>query len=413
MLPSVNITRLDADGNGVTAEGMHVPRTLPGEDVLITKQTAHRAVCDEVLVASRHRITPACPHFALCGGCAVQHMADAAYEVWKRGLVAEALSRAGFDASVLGPLVRTAPGTRRRMDFGARRVPGGVALGLHQAHGGALVDIQVCPVLHPDLVRLLEPLRGLLRSLNGLRASCDVVANLLPGGADLLLRLDAAANAADRAKLASFAQAHGIMRIACAVGKGTPETAAQWAAPAIIFGGVTVCPPPGAFLQASVAGESAIVSAVLDGLPKKLIGRARIVELFAGIGTLSFPLAKHARVRAFEGDGAAAAALRRAAGGTRVEAVQRDLMRQPLQPAELAGAPCVVLDPPYAGAGAQIAPLARSGVKVIIYVSCNPGALARDALILREHNYTITRTLAIDQFLWSARVESVCVLEKR
>jgi 23S rRNA (uracil1939-C5)-methyltransferase len=408
---SANITRLDSDG--VTAEGMHVPRTLPGEEIIATKQTAHRAVCDEVLVASMDRVTPVCPHFALCGGCAVQHMSDTAYEVWKRGLVASALSRAGFDASVLGPLVRTAPGTRRRMDFGARRVPGGVVLGLHQAHGGALVDIQVCPVLHPDLVRLLEPLRGLLRSLNGLRASCDVVVNLLAGGPDLLLRLDAEPNATDRAKLAVFAQAHGILRIACAVGKGTPETAAQLGAPEICFAGVTVNPPCGAFLQASTAGEAAIVSAVLDGLPLKLTGRARIVELFAGIGTLSFPLAERARVCAFEGDSGALAALRRAAGGTRVEAVQRDLMRQPLQPAELAGAAAVVLDPTYAGGGAQMAPLAQSGVPVIIYVSCNPGALARDAVVLRDRNYTITKATAIDQFLWSAGVESVCVFEKR
>jgi 23S rRNA (uracil1939-C5)-methyltransferase len=89
------------------------------------------------------------------------------------------------------------------------------------------------------------------------------------------------------------------------------------------------------------------------------------------------------------------------------------LMRQPLQPAELAGAAAVVLDPTYAGGGAQMAPLAQSGVPVIIYVSCNPGALARDAVVLRDRNYTITKATAIDQFLWSAGVESVCVFEKR
>ena len=414
---SFSITRLDSDGDGVTAEGIHVPRTLPGEHIRATKQTAHRATCDELLLASADRIAPACPHFAphfaLCGGCAVQHMADAAYVVWKRGLVESALSRAGFDESILGPLVRTAPGTRRRMDFGARRVPGGVVLGLHQAHGGTLVDIHVCPVLHADLVRLLDPLRGLLKSLSSLRASCDVVVNLLPGGPDLLLRLDAEPNASDRAKLAAFAQANGILRIAYAVGKGTPEPAAQWGAPEISFAGTTVSPPPGAFLQASAAGEAAIVSAVLEGLPRKLTGRARIVELFAGVGTLSFPMAERARVCAFEGDGAASGALRRAAGGTRVQAVQRDLMRQPLQPAELAGAAAVVLDPPYAGAGAQMAPLAQSGVPVIIYVSCNPGALARDTAMLRDRKYILTQATAIDQFLWSAGVESVCVFGLR
>jgi 23S rRNA (uracil1939-C5)-methyltransferase len=411
----LTILRLGSAGDGaaVTPEGgtVHVARTLPGERVRASRRGASRAACDEILVASPDRIEPACPHFAQCGGCVLQHARDATYAAWKRDLVAQALSRAGFDASLLGPLARTAPGGRRRLDFAAVRVPGGVVLGLHESHSTTVIDIQACPVLHPDLVALLAQLRVVLRSLDALRKRGDVLINLYDIGPDIVLRLDAAATASDRSKLSAFAQCHGVARIACAVGDGAPEVAALLATPTIAFGGTRVAPPPGAFLQASAAGEAAIVAAALAGLPT-MTARARIIELFAGIGTLSFPLALHGRVQAFEGNHDAAAALRRAAGGTRVEVQTRDLARQPLQRADFAGVACVVLDPPFAGAVSQMAPLAAAGVPTVIYVSCNPAALARDAALLRAQGYVLAQATPIDQFLWSAQVEAVCVFTR-
>lgn len=410
---NLTILRLGAAGDGaaLAPDGatLHIPRTLPGENVLATKQGPQRAVCDNILHASPQRIAPACQHFADCGGCAVQHLEDSAYADWKRGLVLHALTRAGFDTSVVGPLMRTKPGTRRRMDFAARRIQGGVLLGLHSPNSGTIIDIFECPVLHPTLVTLLNPLRTLLRTLDAMRSTCDVVTNLYDDGPDLLLRLDAPPNATDRAKLAVFAGSHGVARIACAVGNGAPEVAALLRAPTIRFANVTVAPPPGAFLQASAEGEASIVAAVLAGLATRLRPRARIVELFAGNGTLTFPLAAHARVQAFEGHADSVAALRRAAGGTRVEAIHRDLTRQPLQPADLAGAAAVVLDPPFAGAASQMPPLTAARVPTVIYVSCNPTALARDAAALRLAGYKLAEATPIDQFLWSAQVEAVCV----
>jgi 23S rRNA (uracil1939-C5)-methyltransferase len=267
-------------------------------------------------------------------------------------------------------------------------------------------------VLHPALGCLLDPLRALLRTLDAMRAQCDVIANMYESGADLLLRLDAAPNALDRTKLAAFAQRNGIARIACAIGPGTPEVAALLRTPKIRFANVEVAPPPGAFLQASAEGEAAIVAAVLAGLPRRLRPRARIIELFAGTGTLTFPLAAHARVLAYEGHADSAAALRRAAGGTRAEATHRDLVRQPLQPAEFAGAAAIVLDPPFAGATAQMSPLAAGNVAAVIYVSCNPAALARDGATLRHAGYCLVSATPIDQFLWSAQVEAVCAFHK-
>ena len=396
------------DGAARAPDGraLHVPFTLPGEDVLAAADGGPRAICDEILRPSPDRAVPPCPHFGVCGGCAVQHWADPPYAAWKTGLVAQALARAGFVQPALAPLARTPPGARRRMDFAVQRSADGVRLGLHQSHSGMIVDLQVCCVLDPRLAALLPRLRATLATLSGLRKSADLAINLLANGADLLIRADAPATAADRVRLAAFARAHDIARIAWSVGAGVPETAAQFRAPAISFAHTAVFPPPGAFLQASPQGEAAIVSAVIAALPK-LSARSLIIELYAGIGTLSLPLAAHGRVRAYEGAADAHSALRQAAGGTRIEAVHRDLARQPLQVRELKDAACIVLDPPFGGAPAQMEALAASGLP-IIYVSCNPSALTRDASVLARMGYVLAAASPIDQFLWSAQVEAVC-----
>jgi 23S rRNA (uracil1939-C5)-methyltransferase len=409
------IDRIGTAGDGTaTAPGgsaIHIPFTLPGERVTAPWQGGARANYDTITLASPDRVVPPCPHFGVCGGCALQHWADAPYAAWKAGLVRQALSRAGFAEPVVSALVRTPPGARRRMDFAVRRSADGVRLGLHEAGSAMIADLEVCPVLHPALAALIAPLRQLMPTLAGLRKSADIAANLLANGADLLIRADGPATAPDRMKLAAFAEAQGVARIAWAVGTGASETAAQLRVPRVTFSGAAVSPPPGAFLQASEAGEHAIQRAVLDGLPARMGARGLIVELYAGIGTLSFPLAAHGRVRAFEGNAAAAAALRQAAGGTRVDAIHRDLARQPLQPVELKGAACVVLDPPFDGAAAQMPALAASGLP-IIYVSCSPAALARDAAMLARAGYTLDAATPIDQFLWSAQVEAVCVFTR-
>jgi 23S rRNA (uracil1939-C5)-methyltransferase len=406
------IDRIGAEGDGVGTrpggEAIHIARTLPGEAVSAASETGSRARLTAILDRSPDRVEPPCPHFSTCGGCALQHWADAPYAAWKRAQIETALHRAGFDAPTIAPLVRTPPHGRTRMIFTARR-GAGLALGLHAQHARDIVDIVDCVVLHPTLLVLVAPLRTLLNSMGGLRREAIITANLLTSGPDLLIRADGAATSADRTRLAAFAQTHKVGRIAWAVGDAAPEIAAALFAPAQDFGGVTCAVPPGAFLQASAEGARAIVEAVIAGLPEKLTAKSRVIELYAGSGTISFPLARHAKVRAFEGDHAAFIALRHAATGTRVEALHRDLVRQPLQTKEFAGAAAIVLDPPFAGAAAQMPAIAASKVARVIYVSCNPAALARDAKILREAGYSLLTATPIDQFLWSAQIETVAV----
>lgn len=398
---------------------VYVAGTLPGEIVRI-RPAAKRgegwaADFDTIATPSAARMAPPCRHFGSCGGCAVQHWQPEAYGAWKSALLEAALRRAGF-APALSPMATTPPHVRRRVDLAIRRSPGGVLLGLHAPRGPEIADLQDCTVLHPDLLALLPPLRTLLRGLTALKREGSAVFNLLNSGPDLLLRIDGSPTATDRIRLAAFAAQHGMPRITLAQTGQPPETAALLRSATTRMGSIMVVPPPGAFLQASAPAEAAIVAAVLAGLPDKLPAKARVAEMYAGSGTLTFPLSERVRVTAYEGDPAAHAALRDAANAAqitgRVEAVLRDLTRQPLSPKDLSPFAAVVLDPPYAGAAAQMAPLAASGVARIIYVSCNPAALARDAAVLHGAGYKLLSAVPIDQFLWSARLEAVAVFAR-
>ncbi|HEX4172518.1 MAG TPA: class I SAM-dependent RNA methyltransferase [Acetobacteraceae bacterium] len=339
----------------------------------------------------------------------MQHWPEQAYRNYKRDLLVTALRRAGFPDPPVEALVPGAAGERRRMDLAIRRAGERVILGLHRQKSGEVVDLASCLVLHPALFVLLAPLRNLLARMVAPCHQGSVIANLLDSGPDLLLRTDAPVQATDRTALAEFARLHHLPRIAWAQGTSDAEPIAVLRPPTTSLSGVVVTPPPGAFLQASGGGEAAIVGAVLDALPSE----APVAELFAGCGTITFALARRVRVSAWDGDAAAVIALRIAANRAglagRITATHRDLARQPLQPSELGGFAGVVLDPPFGGAAFQTAQIAAAEVPVVIYVSCNPRTLMRDARLLRGAGYQLQSATPIDQFLWSERLESVCV----
>jgi 23S rRNA (uracil1939-C5)-methyltransferase len=352
-----------------------------------------------------------CIHFGVCGGCAF----DDRHAIDKRAVLQRALAKAGFTDAPVASLIETPLHARRRIDLAATRKGTEISLGLHRARSAEVVDMQECALLAPELLPLLPPLRVLLRSLQALRRAGSVAINWLDHGPDILLRMDAEFTQPDRSKIIALARALPALRISVATGTAEPEPVVVLNPPMQSFAGVAVEPPPGGFLQASAQGEAAIITAVIAGLPK-LTKKSLIIELFAGAGTLSFALAQHARVAGFEGDAAAAAAQDKAirAGGLggRMTVAQRDLHRRPLQAAELAKAAVVVLDPPFAGAAAQMRFLSQSGVARILYVSCNPDALAQDAAQLHSANYRVVSATPIDQFPYSENLESVVVFER-
>ncbi|MCQ8241381.1 class I SAM-dependent RNA methyltransferase [Rhizosaccharibacter radicis] len=413
----LRIEELGRDGDGIatTPEGRGFVRGgLPGEIVEASPLDGRHLLATGIIEPSPFRVEPPCSLFGRCGGCVVQHLHPAEALRWKTGLVASALTRAGFVLPAQIGRHQTLPRTRRRMDLAIRRAGALLLLGLHERGSDRVVSLTECHVLVPELFALIQPLRAVLGSLEGLRRTGTLLVNLLDSGPDLLLGTDRRLSNADRSRLAGFAADHGIRRIAWQpAGGGTPEPVSVAGPVHHRFGGIETSPPPGAFLQATADGEQAIVAAVLDALPANAPRSRRAVDLYAGCGTISLPLSDRVRTEAAEGHAYAAACLQAAAGGRRLSVQQRDLNRQPLMPRELNGAEMVVLDPPHAGAGAQIAPLCASDVARVAYVSCNPAALEKDASFLAAAGFSLSAVTVIDQFLWSANVESVCVFTRK
>ena len=405
----VEIARLGAQGDGV-AEGsdgpLYVPFALPGERVRVAAAPGDdRAELLAVLRPSPERVEPVCPHFGVCGGCALQHLAEAAYLEWKREIVVGALRSRGLDAEV--EPVRPVPlGSRRRASLALARGKAGTALGYRRARSHELIDIEVCPVLSPDIVARLSKLKAALAPLASGRREARVGITETPSGLDIVLE-GARPKDAALAAFAGAAASPGVARLTC-----DGESIGPVAAPEIELSGVAVKLPPGAFLQASGEAEAVMAELVRVG-----VGDARrIADLFAGLGTFTFALARQAAVDAFEADEATLEALAEASRKTQgvkpVKTFRRDLFRAPLSAKELGAYDGVVFDPPRAGAAAQAAMLAKSEVARLVAVSCNPGTLARDLRMLVDGGYRIARVAPIDQFLFSPHVEMVAHLER-
>jgi 23S rRNA (uracil1939-C5)-methyltransferase len=400
----LEITALGAQGDGLaqSSDGpRYVPFALPGERVRADGDGLPKLLS----APSPERRQPPCRHFGTCGGCVAQHMSDALYERWKRGIVVEALRQHGLDVEV-GPLLQVAPGTRRRAVLTLRSEGTTMTLGYHRRRSHEVFALEECPVLKPTIVGQLPGLRAIATRLaqNELRLtvlSTPVGLDVATDGARI--RFDARA----AAELAQLAGAHGVARLSI-----DGETIVERAQPALAMGTASVVPPPGAFVQAVAQAEAAMVDRVLAATSKA----KRVADLFCGVGTFTFPLARRARVLAIDGEQKAIDALtvaaRHAQGLKPIETRVRDLFRIPLSPKELEGLDAVVLDPARAGAEAQARQIARSAVPAAMLVSCNPGTLARDMRILADGGYAIESVTPIDQFLYSHHVEAVAMLRR-
>ena len=403
MAETVTISTLGAGGDGVamTDDGrVFVPYALPGETVEIERD-GNRARLTRVIAPSPDRVEPLSPHFGVCGGCSLQHLALGAYHAWKRDVVATSLRLHGIETAV-EPIVPVAPGARRRAVFSAVKTTRGVVLGFNQRGSDAIVPLAACPVLMPAIVGKLRLLRdiGGVALRPGKRARITVLA--ADNGLDVAITGGSRLDEEQLAELGGFGADPGIARLT------VDETIVfQNRMPEIAIDGAALLPPPGGFVQAVASAEAAMANAALAH-----VGDAgRVADLFAGIGTFTFRLAKRAAVTAVEGDAALLTALdaatRRARGLKAVKALRRDLFVNPLAPSELDQFEAVVFDPPSAGAKRQSESLAQSQVAKVVALSCNPATLARDARILIDGGYRLVRVLPVDQFLWSAEIEVV------
>lgn len=402
------------DGVAHAADGpVFVPYTLPGETVDADAVPGHpdRRHLLRVVIPSPDRIEPFCPHFGICGGCAIQHWTEDRYRSWKRNLVVEALAHAGIDASV-GDLIDAHGDGRRRAVLHARQgTKDIVEVGFSALRAHTIVPIDRCPVLAPSMAGAIDIAWAIAEVLEPLKKPLDIHVTGTLNGLDIDVRGSGPLDAARASGLTRIAASGKIARIT-----RHGEMVSLIAPPMVQMGKAQVTLPPGPFLQATAQGEETLARLVLDAAGKAKTAPKTAVDLFCGIGPFALRLAERARVTAIDSDQPALDALSRAAQATpglkQVTVQKRDLFRLPMQAMDLSRFDAVVFDPPRQGAEAQAREIARSKVKSVVAVSCNAATFARDAAILIGGGYRLVRVTPVDQFKYTAHVEIVAQFER-
>ena len=396
----MKIQSLTHTGLGRAEDGTMVPRTLPLEEVEVTDDGVR------IVSPSADRVSPPCRHYKSCGGCAMQHASDAFVAAWKASTVERALSAQGIEATIAGTI--TSPiKSRRRAKLAGRRTKKGTLVGFHARASDTLVEVPDCQLLAPELIATLPALNALTALAASRKAEVGMTVSLSVDGPDVHIQTEKELTTDLRVDLAQWANQYGIARLVW-----VDEPVVTIHPPRQDFGGSLVVPPPGAFLQATKHGEKALQDAV-----SAIVGDAdKVVDLFAGSGTFTLPLARKASVHAVEGVREMMDALDRgwrSTGGLhRVSVETRDLFRRPLLPDELNEFDAIVIDPPRAGAEAQVAEIAESKVATVAMVSCNPVTFARDAKTLIDAGFTLGPVTVVDQFRWSHHTEVVAAFTR-
>jgi 23S rRNA (uracil1939-C5)-methyltransferase len=411
------VERLGAQGDGIgrhKGEPVFLPFAMPGDRIralLGARRGAGReGRIVEWLEVGNGRADPPCAHFGYCGGCSLQHLDQASYRAVKLGALCTALERVRIDPGVVQPL-RVVPAARRRARLGLMR-PGDPELparvGFRERFRHELVDLRECPVLEPALFALIGELRVVARTLLPPSGKVEVTLTRTDSGVDMLIEAARRPDLAALETLAEFAENCDMARIVWR-SPGEEILVVERRPVRVMLSGVAVPYPPGGFLQASKAVETILIEEVVTG-----IGPHRpVLDLFAGLGTFTFALARTGLVHAIEGDAQAAAALARAAAGRPgITVEQRDLARNPVPSEALAAYAAAVFDAPRAGALHQANALANSTTAAVVAVSCNPATFARDAAQLIAGGFRLGRVLPVDQFVWTPHLELVAVFRR-
>ncbi len=426
----LRIDDLAHDGRGVgrrDGKAWFVAGGLPGERVRARRTAGHRqfdeAQAIEVIEPSPARVAPACPHFGVCGGCTLQHLAPGAQIEAKQRSLLENLDRIGrvVPARLLEPLQGSAWGYRRRGRLSAKWVEkkGRVLVGFRETNGRYVAELSRCPVLHPAIGEHIEPLAQLVESLDARREVPQIEFAVGDAQGALVFRHLVELGAADRARLAAFGRAFGLHiylqsgGIDSVVALEPADAALSFTLPAY---DVTLAFRPLDFIQVNGEINARMVDhalALLDPGPGD-----RVLDLFCGLGNFTLPLARRcAQVDGVEGE---AGLVQRARDNARRNGVGNAAFHAANLAADQRDAPwararhdLLLLDPPRAGAIEVLAYLPGGDVRRVVYVSCHPASLARDAGVLaRDHGFRLAAAGVMDMFPHTAHVESIALFER-
>lgn len=431
-MPSVIITALDQEGRGVAhrdGKALFVENALPGEQVGFetrrSKSSYEIGIAETVDLPSPYRVAPRCRYFGVCGGCSLQHIDADAQVAFKQRILEEQLARIGHvrAARILSPVYGPAWDYRYRARFSVRFVAkkGGVLIGFHEKRSTYVADMQSCEVLPDRVSDLIGPLRELLAQVSIKARIPQIEVALGEACLVLLIRNLDPLNEADAALLTAFAQRHAIHLYLQPHGPKSihplfpKEPAALW------FGlpefDLVMPFSPTEFTQVNPAMNRVLVRRAVDLLAPK--AGERILDLFCGLGNFSLPLARRgAQVHGIEGESSLVA---RAAGNAQVNGLsdktsfeQRDLFKVDSAIMNSLGTfDKWLIDPPRDGALAVVKSLAPHSPQRIVYISCNPATLARDAAVLvHTHGYALSAAGIMNMFPHTSHVESIALFER-
>lgn len=421
------IVDLSHDGRGVArheGKAVFVDGALPGERVRAerTRRSRHHddARTLEVLEASPDRVAPRCAHFGTCAGCTLQHLAPAAQIRAKERHLLENLARIGNvePECVLPPLVAESWGYRRRGRLSVRHVEkkGRTLVGFREGNGRYVADLERCPVAHPEVGDRIRGLAALIDTLDARREIAQIEFAVGDGPACFVFRNLVELGAEDRARLAAFARAEGVivMLQPGGVDSVTPlEPDSVELSFALPKYGVTLAFEPLDFIQVHAAINEMMIDRAIDLLAPG--PDDHVLDLFSGLGNFTLPLARRAgRVVGVEGESGLVARARANAarnGIANVDFHQANLFDdQKDAPWARGDSNLVLLDPPRAGAEAAMDWPSWRRVQRVVYVSCHPASLARDAgALVRRHGFRLAAAGVMDMFPHTGHVESIAL----
>ncbi|RYX90665.1 MAG: class I SAM-dependent RNA methyltransferase, partial [Bradyrhizobiaceae bacterium] len=300
MVERITIDHVGHRGDGVSIDRppTYVPFTLPGE-IVDTDNNDGKTRLVQIEQASVERIDPFCRYFARCGGCVIQHWEPTPYQAWKRQIVIDTLSQAGIDCTV-DPLIDAHGAGRRRVTLHARYKAGQTLVGFAEAASHAIVAIADCPILDPALAGALDAARAVAELLKSMDKPLDIQVTAADNGLDIDVRGSGPISTALIAQLSSLANEHGLARLT-----RHGELVLMRTPPVVMMGKASVALPPGAFLQATAAGEETLAALVLQYCK----GAKLVADLFCGIGPFALRLAAKAKIHAIDSDTRAIASL--------------------------------------------------------------------------------------------------------
>ena len=425
-----SVVSLSHEGRGIAhvdGETVFIDGALPGERVTFRYLMRRRGIGEgaviEVLEPSPERIAPRCAHFGLCGGCSLQHVSPESQLQLKQELLADQFSRIGKvqPEAWLPPLTGPAWGYRRRARLAVKHVPkkGGVLVGFRERYSPYVAAIGGCDVLAPRVGRLLPQLARLIEGLSVVRQVPQIEVAIGDDTAALVFRNLAPLTDEDRRRLIEFGQLHGFQMYQQPGNESTIDR--LWPEQAELTYRLDEFDVELAFLPTDFTQVNAEINRKMIAHAIELLAldsSQRVLDLFCGLGNFTLPLARRAGyVVGVEGDFGLVERARANARRNGIDNCEfhvadlagdvRDLpwMRQSYER--------ILLDPPRSGAGQLIPQIAGLGAERIVYVSCGPAALARDAgMLVHQYGYTLRSAGVMDMFPHTAHVESIALFER-